>query len=167
MFVRDLLLSDQIILKKEDDDLTESFEWPENFEFPLATKQVAYVTTEAIRYDQTINIKFQNSNAEKFEDEELEKIETLVDDRSYTNKEVFETQKHMTYDPFNNRVKIFNKDFTFRVPQKMGYIYEFDNKRALIYDSYKKVCQEVVLEDLNSSYDKKQSFYKSLRLVWT
>lgn len=167
MFVRDLLLSDQIIVKKGDDVLEESFEWPENFQFPLGVKQVAYVTTEAIRYDQTINIKFQNSNAIKFEDEELEQIQTLVDDKSYTNKEIFETQKHMTYDPFNDRVKIFNKDFTFRVPQKMGYIYEFSNQRALIYDAYKKVCQDVPLEDLNTFPGEPQFFFKSLSSIWT
>ena len=63
-----------------------------------------------------------------------------MEERSYTNREVFEMTKYLTYDPFNNRVKVFNKDFTFRVPQKMGYIFEFANKRALIYDAYKKVC---------------------------
>ena len=52
----------------------------------------------------------------KFDGEELEQISTIVDDRSYTNREVFEMTKYMTYDPFNNRFKVFNKDFTFRVP---------------------------------------------------
>ena len=107
------------------------------------------MSTEAIRFDQSLNAKFQNENSVKIDGEELEQIKTIVDERSQTNIEVFETQKHMTMDPFNNRVKIFNKDFTFRVPQKMGYIYEFSNQRALIYDAFKKVCQDIPLEDLN------------------
>ena len=74
----------------------------------------------------------------------------------------------MTMDPFNNRVKIFNKDFTFRVPQKMGYIYEFSNQRALIYDAFKKVCQDIPLEDLNGVYDQQsQSFFESFQSVWS
>lgn len=68
----------------------------------------------------------------------------------------------MTYDPFNERVKIFNKDFTFHVPLKLGYIYEFGNQRTLIYDVFKKVCQEIPLEDREGD-----SFFKSLETIWT
>ena len=67
----------------------------------------------------------------------------------------------MTYDPFNNRVKVFNKDFTFHVPQRLGYIYEFWNKRSLIYDAFKKVCQEIPLEDEHGP-----GFFKSMEAVW-
>lgn len=49
--LRDLLLADSILLKNENDELLEQKSWPQNFKFPIAIKQVIYMTTEAIKYD--------------------------------------------------------------------------------------------------------------------
>ena len=48
---------------------------------------------------------------------------------------------------FNNRAKQFIVDETYKTPTKVGYIYEFNNNRMLMYEKYKNVCVEEPLEN--------------------
>ena len=65
---------------------------------------------------------------------------------------------HLTFDHENDRAKVFKFDFTFRVPARTGWIYEFKNKRMLHYNRWTRTCEEFPLVG--------NTFFKDLAELW-
>ena len=98
--------------------------WPEAFSFPMAFKFWIYLTIETLTYDSSL---------------EAGKDITQID--------TFHQGTHIVFDPYNNRAKQLIVDETYKTPTKVGYIYEFNNNRMLMYEKYKNICVEEPLEN--------------------
>jgi hypothetical protein len=46
------------------------------------------------------------------------------------------SMQYMASDPFNDRFKLFKSDFSHNIPTNTGVVYEFNNKRVIIYNDF-------------------------------
>ena len=67
-------------------------------------------------------------------DDEIE----LVEDPKLASADKMEflSQLFLTWDPFGDRAKVFTKDLTFKVPGKIGKIYDFATGRILAFNKW-------------------------------
>jgi hypothetical protein len=79
--------------------------------------------------------------------------------KDITQIESFHAATYLVFDPFNNRVKQSIIDETYKTPTKVGYIYEFNNNKMLMYEKYKNICVENLTED-------KSGFFEEFGKIW-
>jgi hypothetical protein len=108
---------------------------PDNFKFPMAFKYWIYLATETLTFDTS-----------------------LPKGQEITQMETFRGATVIVFDPFNDRVKQFVVDETYKTPTKAGHIYEFSNNRVLMYEKYKNVCIQNELQN--------PTFFDNFRNVW-
>ena len=82
-------------------------------------------------------------------DDEIEFVEEAKPASS--DKTEFESLLYLTWDPFGDRAKIFTKDLTFKVPGKIGKIYDFASGKIMTYNKWQSICQLYHMQDDNTA----------------
>jgi hypothetical protein len=71
--------------------------------------------------------------------------------------------QYMASDPFNDRFKVFTSDYSHNIPTNTGVVYEFKNKRAIVYNDFQRVCYSIPLEDKTNTF----KFFESMEHIWS
>ena len=84
----------------------------------------------------------------------------------------FLSQLFLTWDPFGDRAKVFTKDLTFKVPGKIGKIYDFATGRILAFNKWQSICELYNMQDENTAPFLKWTgqdfqFFKSVEKAWS